>query len=322
MALINIPMQQKRVFISTSTFGKCTPEPLLTLRRAGFDVDLNPLGRQLTEAEIREFLRAKQVIGLIAGTEPLSQDVIYSARNLKVVSRCGIGIDNIDIEALKERRIKLYRTPEGPSLAVAELTLGLMLDALRYISYMNMKIGSGGWEKKMGRLLTGKIVGIVGMGTIGKRLTTLLRPFKCMILAKDLYPDDHFAKENMINYVDLDELLRQSDIVTLHLPFDNETEGLFDTKLFSKMKEEAIFINTSRGKVVDEDALYAALRDSKISHACLDVYRNEPYAGKLKGLNNVTLTCHVGAYAKEARIAMEREAVENILEGFRETGVM
>ena len=123
-------MQSKRVFISTSTFGEYTQEPILKLRGAGFDVDLNPFGRQLTEVEIREFLREKQVIGLIAGTEPLTQDVIYSARNLKVISRCGIGIDNIDIEALKERRIKLYRTPNSPALAVAELTLGLMLDSL------------------------------------------------------------------------------------------------------------------------------------------------------------------------------------------------
>jgi len=276
-------------------------------------IDLNPHGRELKESEIKELLNG--VEGLIAGTEPLTRKVIYSAQNLKVISRCGIGIDNIDLEAMNERGIKLYRTPEGPALAVAELTLGLILDSLRSISYLNRKIRSGGWEKKMGRLFSGKTVGIVGMGTIGKRLTTFLRPFNCKILARDHVTDMEFARENSINYVHLGELLKESDIVTLHLPLDNNTNGLFDRNHFLQMKDGAIFINTSRGKIVDEDDLYDVLREGKLSHACLDVYRDEPYTGKLKELDNVTLTCHVGSYAKEARVKMEEQAVENLLKG-------
>jgi D-3-phosphoglycerate dehydrogenase len=167
----------------------------------------------------------------------------------------------------------------------------------------------------MGRLFTGKTVGIVGMGTIGKRLTALLRPFNCKILARDHVTDLEFARENNINYVHLGELLKESDIVTLHLPLENDTEGLFERNHFLQMKDGAIFINTSRGKIVDEDDLYDVLSDGKIAHACLDVYRNEPYTGKLKKLDNVTLTCHVGSYAKEARMKMEEEAVENLLKG-------
>jgi D-3-phosphoglycerate dehydrogenase len=306
----------KKILISTSSFGKYDKAPLERLINMKCKIDLNPHGRELKESEIKELLNG--VEGLIAGTEPLTRKVIYSAQNLKVISRCGIGIDNIDLEAMNERGIKLYRTPEGPALAVAELTLGFVLDSLRYISYLNRKIRSGGWEKKMGRLFTGKTVGIVGVGTIGKRLATLLRPFNCRILARDHVTDMEFARENNINYVHLDELLKESDIVTLHLPLDNDTKGLFNRNHFLQMKDGAIFINTSRGKIVNEDDLYDVLREGKIAHACLDVYRNEPYTGKLKKLDNVTLTCHVGSYAKEARMKMEEEAVENLLKGLGE----
>ncbi|MAG71493.1 MAG: hypothetical protein CL471_14550 [Acidobacteria bacterium] len=301
------------VLISTSSFGKYDKAPLERLVKMNYKTTLNPYGREMSEGEIKELLGGMDA--LVAGTEPLTRDVILSAKNLKVISRCGVGIDNVNIEAVKEKGIKLYRTPQGPSLAVAELTLGLILDSLRYISCLNRKIRSGGWEKKMGRLFSGKTVGIVGMGSIGKRLTLLLKPFNCRILAKDHVPDIEFAKENKIDYVGLDELLRDSDIVTLHLSLDNDTKGLFSIKLFSQMKKESVFINTSRGLIVNEDALYEVLKKGKIGYACLDVYGNEPYTGRLRELDNITLTCHVGSYAKEARVEMERLAVENLLKG-------
>jgi len=302
-----------KILISTSSFGEYDKTLMEELKGKNLDISLNPFGRQLTEREIKKLL--KDVVGLIAGTEPLTNDVISNARNLKVISRCGIGIDNIDLEAVKKRGIKLYRTPEGPALAVAELTLGFMLDSLRYISYLSRKISSGRWEKKMGRLLTGKAVGIIGMGTIGKKLSNLLRPFNCRILAYDNAPDKKLAEENNFDYVDLDELLRKSDIITIHLPLSDKTIGLFDANVLSKIKDEAILINTSRGKIVDENVLYGALKTGKISYACLDVFREEPYNGKLKELDNVTLTCHVGAYAREVRRDMEKQAVENLLKG-------
>ncbi len=305
----------RTVLISTSSFGKYDKAPLERLVKMNYKITMNPYGREMLEDEIKEMLNG--VDALIAGTEPLTRDVILNAKSLKVISRCGVGIDNVDIEAVKEEDIKLYRTPQGPSLAVAELTLGLILDSLRYISCLSRKIRSGGWEKKMGRLFTGKTVGIVGMGSIGKRLALLLKPFNCRILARDHVPDNEFAKENMIDYVGLDELLRDSDIVTLHLSLDNETKGLFDMNLFSQMKDESVFINTSRGMIVDEDALYEVLKKGKIGYACLDVYGNEPYKGRLRELENVTLTCHIGSYAMEARVEMERQSVENLLKGLK-----
>jgi D-3-phosphoglycerate dehydrogenase len=303
----------ENILISTSSFGRYDEALIEDLMNSELKITFNPYGRELKENEIKELLNG--VEGLIAGTEPLTRDVINSAKDLKVISRCGIGIDNIDIETAKSRGIKLYRTLEGPALAVAELTMGLMIDSLRHISYLSRKIRSGEWEKRMGRLLTGKTVGIVGMGTIGKKLVTLMRSFDCNVLATDHMVDVEFAKENKFEFVEMKELLRDSDIVTLHLPLNNDTKGLFDTNSFMQMKEGAIFINTSRGKIVDENALFEALRCGKIGHACLDVFSNEPYVGKLKELDNVTLTCHVGSYAREARVAMERQAVKNLLKG-------
>ena len=303
----------KKILISTSTFGKYDKTLLGVFKEKEFEIALNPYGRELKESEIKELLN--NVDGLIAGTEPLTRDVIYGAKNLKIISRCGIGIDNIDLEAVNKKGIRLYRTLDEPALAVAELTLGLILDSLRHISYLSNIVRSGGWEKKMGRLFTGKTVGIIGLGTIGKRLTTLLKPFNCEILASDHVPDIEFAKENKVHYVGLEELLRDSDIVTLHLSLDNDTKGLFSIKLFSQMKKESVFINTSRGLIVDEDALYEVLKKGKIGYACLDVYGNEPYTGRLRGLDNITLTCHVGSYAREARVEMEMQAVENLLKG-------
>ena len=304
----------KKILISTSSFGKYDKTPLDALKREKYIISFIPHGRELRESEIMELLNG--VDGLIAGTEPLTRDVIHSAGGLRVISRCGIGIDNVDITAVEEKGIKFYRTPDGPALAVAELALGLILDSLRYISYMDRKIRSCEWEKRMGSLLSEKTVGIVGMGTIGRKLTSLLRPFNCNVLASDHFPDMKYAKENNIDYVSLDELLRVSDVVTAHLPLDNDTKGLFNTNLFMQMKEGAIFINTSRGKIVDEEALFDVLKDGRIGYACLDVFRNEPYTGKLKELDNVTLTCHAGSYAREARVKMESQAVENLIKGF------
>jgi len=308
----------KKIIISTASFGRYDKAPLQMLKKNKFKIALNPYGRQLSEKEIKGLL--VDADGLIAGTEPLTQNVVKSAKNLKVISRCGAGIDNVDLEAVKKRGIQLYRTPDSHALAVAELTLGLMLDSLRYISYLNKKISKGGWEKKMGRLLSGKTIGIIGMGAVGKRLAVLLKPFSCKILARDPAPDGKFAKKNKFDYVSLKQLLNKSDIVTLHLPLTKKTNRFFNAGFFRDMKNGSVFINTSRGKLVDEDALFRALKTGKLSYAALDVFSEEPYKGKLRKLENITLTCHIGAYAKEARELMEKEAVENLLKGLERRG--
>lgn len=307
-----------KILISTSSFAKDSDEPLNILKNNLKDSDeiiLNPHHRKLTPEETKELL--KDIDGLIAGTEKLNKEVLAQANNLKVISRCGAGMDNVDVDFAKEKGIKVFRTPQAPALAVAELTLGLMLDSLRYITFMDKLIRSDRWDKKMGRLLSEKTIGIVGMGSIGKTLIKLLKPFNCKILAYDITPDNNFAEENKILYTDIKNLLMQCDIISVHLSLSAETKNFFNEEKFNLMKKDAVFINTSRGEVVDETALYNSLKENKISFAALDVYNEEPYKGKLKELSNVILSCHVGSYAKEARIKMEIEAVHNLLEGLK-----
>lgn len=301
-----------KIVISTTSFGKEDDAPLKLLNEKGVEVHMNPYCRKLTAKEVRGLIA--DVDGLIAGTEPLTAEVLEHAKRLKVISRCGTGLDNVDLDAAKSLGIQVLRTPEAPAAAVAELALGFMMDALRKISYMDRCIRGGKWEKKMGNLLAEATVGIIGTGFIGRKLAGLLQSFNCKIYGYDVCPDSNFSDKCRVEYLSLDRILSQSDIVSVHLPLTPETRGMFDAALFGTMKKGAIFINTSRAEIVDESALYEALQ-SKLGHACIDVFSKEPYVGELRNVENVTLTCHAGAYAREARSMMEMESAVNVLKG-------
>lgn len=296
-----------KVFISTSSFAKDDNRPLDMLKKAGLEISLNPYGRKLSEDEIRGFLH--DVDYLIAGTEPLIHRVLESAKRLKVISRCGTGLDNVDIKAADKLGIKVYNTPYGPTQSVAELTIGLMIDMLRRISKMDRDIRSGVWEKYTGNLLSEKKVGIIGFGKIGQKVAELLMPFGCEIVCYDIRTED---KELKIKIASLDEILRTSDIISIHV---SSKEQIIGREEFKKIKKGAWIINVSRGGVIDEAELYKALKEGHLSGAALDVFEREPYTGPLKELDNVILTPHIGSYAKEGRINMEIEAVENLLSG-------
>jgi D-3-phosphoglycerate dehydrogenase len=206
--------------------------------------------------------------------------------------------------------IEVINTPFGPTTAVAELTVALILDLLRKVSFMDRTVRSGGWEKIMGSLLSGKNVGIIGFGRIGEKVAALLEPFGCKIMYTDI---TRGAVKNFRN-VPLTELLKKSDIVSIHV---SSKETLISEKELMAMKKSALIVNMSRGEVVDESALYRALKDGHIGGAALDVFNEEPYGGPLKYLDNVVLTPHVGSYALEARIGMEIESVENLLKSLK-----
>jgi D-3-phosphoglycerate dehydrogenase len=294
--------------------------PLETLKKRGFEVAINPFGRKMTEKELIE--RVPEVVGIVAGTEKISEAVISSGPKLKVISRAGIGIDNIDLKAVKKKGILVFNTPDAPTLAVAELALGLMLNLLRRISECDRKIRDGKWKSMMGELLTGKTLGIIGLGRIGKTLVSLTKPFKLKIIANDPIHDIEFARDNNLEFVDKETLISKSDIITLHAPLTDENHHMIGEKELSLMKKRGILINTSRGGIVDEEALFRALSEGWISGAALDTFENEPYEGPLTTLDNIVLTSHVGSYAKEARINMETETVENLLKGLKEKGVL
>ncbi len=304
---------KKQIFISTSTFAQFDPSPLSRLKDMGFDYALNPLGKSVTAEEIVTF--AKDAVGLIAGTEPLSGDVLKQLGSLKVISRCGVGVDNVDLKVAKELGIKVFTTPKGPTIAVAELVVGLILNLLRNVSVMDRQVHQGQWKKSMGVLFSGKNLGIIGLGQIGKAVAKLSQSFG----AKIFYYDPAVSGDEMKNYtsLSLNELLKQSDIVTLHLSSSANTHHLIKEEQFAMMKNGVYLLNCARGGVVSEDALFLAIKSGKVAGAAIDVFEKEPYHGPLQQLEQVILTPHIGSYAKEARIQMEIDAVENLIEGFK-----
>jgi D-3-phosphoglycerate dehydrogenase / 2-oxoglutarate reductase len=303
-----------RVFITTSSFATFSKEPLGLLDKNGISFELNDRGRKLTPNEVGVTLQKYN--GVIAGTELYTKEILSQLPNLKVISRLGVGMDNIDLACAKEQGIKVYKTKTTPALAVAELTLGFILDLLRKINNQNNQLKTGVWKKQMGELFYGKTLGVVGMGNIGKQLVKLLSGFNLNIIAHDLYQDKIFAKENNIQYVKLTDLLKQSDILSLHLNLTADTNKLFDYNIFKKMKRNAILINASRGEIINEADLIKALDEKLIQGAGLDVFENEPYSGPLVNYENVIITPHIGSYAKEIRMQMELEASNNLVEGF------
>jgi len=296
------------VAISTSSFGKESPRPLELLRDAGFEVRANPHGRTLTTDESR--LHLDGVIGLVAGTEKLTGELLRKLPALKCISRVGVGMDSVDQAAAKELGIVVVNTPEAHVDAVAELTLAGLLSLLRKVPTSDASIRSGGFEKPMGRLLGGKTVGLLGFGRVGRRFAQLLSGFGVTLLAYDPQVTTAIAG---VELVDLASLVSRSDVVSLHLPFSAAAKNLIGAPQLAAMKPDAIVVNTSRGGLIDEAALLAFLEANPKAGAYLDCFEKEPYTGPLAKLPNVVSTAHIGSYAREARVRMEVEAVENLL---------
>lgn len=300
-----------KIAISTTSFAEFDDQPLRFLKNTGLEIVLNSYGRKLSGGEVVEL--AADAVGLIAGTEPLDKSVLEKLPLLKVISRCGVGMDNVDLEAAAQLNIKVFNTPFGPTLAVAELTIGLILDLLRKATLMDREMRAGVWKKRMGNLLNDKKVGIIGFGRIGQKTGELLRAFGCKIGYYDSVRIEGLEYLR-IKRLEMDELLKESDIVIVHVSGKYE-KPLLGAKKLDMMKDGAWLVNVARGGAVDEEALFNALKDGHLAGAALDVFKKEPYNGRLKELDNVILTPHIGSYAKEARIEMEMQAVKNLIKG-------
>lgn len=297
------------ILCTTSTFDAPLPH--------GYTLVHNPYGRRLTEPEVAALIEEHRPAGLIAGVEPLTRRVLEAASGLRVVSRCGVGVDSINLEAARELGITVCTTPEAPVPSVAELSVALMLAALRRVPQTDAAIRAGGWPKPAGNLLGGRTVGIVGCGRIGSAVASLVAAFGCRVLGYDPVIEKH----DMCEMVRLDTLLEASDIVTLHAPALETTRRMVNASALSRMKRGAILVNTSRGALVDEAALVQALREDRIAVAALDVFDEEPYAGPLREMPEKTiLTSHIASGAREARARMEAEAVANLVAALAEHG--
>lgn len=299
----------KAILISTSSFNYFEDHVTVDVVAGNYRFQFNPWKRKLTEEEIGKLIEDYDPVGIIAGVEPLTRSVMRKAKTLKVISRCGIGLDSVDLEAAREFGITVMNTPDGPTRPVAELSIGLMISLLRDIHSVNEGIRRGSWDRPMGTLLYGKTVGIIGCGRIGTYVARLLSGFGCNILgydAKDNNDGAHYVR------VDFEELLNQSDLLTLHLSYSDSVHHLMDRTAIRKMKRGAFLINAARGGLVDEKALYEALQSGHLGGAAIDTFEEEPYRGPLRELSNVLLTSHIGSYAKEARMLMEKQAWENL----------
>ena len=302
-----------KIFLAPTTFGHYSYQPIKFLEEYNFEHRANSIARKLLPKEIIELAHSAE--GIIAGTETYSEEVIERLPNLKVISRLGVGMDNIDLKAAKEKGIKVFKTKTTPAPAVAELVLGLMINVSRHISQSDQLIKNGSWKKEMGCLLQGKTLGIIGLGIIGKALIRLVQGFDFTVLAYDRVKDEKFQKEYSVKYSELDTLLKESDIVSLHVNLTDQTVHLINKTRLELMKPDSVLINTSRGEIIDENALFQALEDNQLAGAGLDVFNKEPYDGSLSKLNNVVLTPHIGSYAREIRIQMEIEAAQNLIKG-------
>ena len=222
-------------------------------------------------------------------------------------------IDNIDLECANELGITIKVTPDVATQAVAELTIGLMFDVLRKISFRDREIRKGNWNKEMGYLFRDKKIGIVGLGRIGKTVANLSIALGAKVTATDINPDINWAKKNKVKIVKFNDIFKESNIISIHISSSPNNLSLIGKKELSQMKKGSYLINLSRGGIVDEEALYFALKNKYIAGAAVDVFDQEPYDGKLTSLDNVVLSSHVGSYAKESRLRMEIESVKNLL---------
>lgn len=300
-----------KLVISTSSFDVDNNPHLQHLVKAGMNIVGNSFKRKLTEDEIIKLL-GQDTVGMIAGIEPLTKRVFMSAKSLKVISRCGAGLDNVDLTAAKHQDITVFNTPEAPAQAVAELTMGLMLAALRRICQVDQLLRANKWSRMQGQLLAAQLVGIIGLGHIGRRVAKLCQAFDARVVAHDPYID---PTSHGVESVPLKKLLAEADVISLHLPYGADTHHLLDAKAFACMKPGSIIINAARGGLIDEIALDEALISGHLGMAALDVYEEEPYHGPLIENEKIILTSHIGSLARESRMRMEIEAAENLLEG-------
>jgi len=302
----------EKIFVALSTFVEYGEEPLKLLDQSGIDYSLNELGRRLVREEIVDL--GKGATGIIAGVEPYDAPVLEMLPELKCISRCGVGIDNIDLVLTKEKGIIIRNTPDVVIRPVVELTIAMIFDLMRKLSLHTGRLWRKEWKKSAGNLLAGKTVGILGLGRIGRSVSETLLKLDAEVIGTDIHPDVAWTKKCGVCVVSLDELLAESDILSLHLSVIPGNPFVLGRKEIGLMKEGAWLINVARGSLVDDIALADALKSGRLAGAAMDVFPDEPYNGPLCELNNMVMTPHVATLTKESRVQMEAEAVQNLLD--------
>lgn len=304
-------MTNKRILLATYPFGATGKKPLEFLEQTGWELVFNPHQRRLKPHDVEELLQ--DIDAVVAGTEPYNSETLRNANRLQVISRVGVGLDSVDLEYCRDNNIQVTYTPDAPSQAVAELTVANILNLLRHIHRSDRSVREGVWNRFMGRLVQEATIGIIGVGRIGSRVIRLLEPFGPAILANDTDHNVYGKQMPNTKWCPIEDIVRTADMITFHIPMCAKNHHFVSRSLIAQMKTGALLINTSRGVIVNTEALTDALVQKHLSGAALDVYEDEPYEGLLTRLDNVILTAHIGASTRHSRYLMELGAAEDCI---------
>ncbi|MFW6070651.1 MAG: phosphoglycerate dehydrogenase [bacterium] len=311
------PLSDCHVLVTPTSYGRHDPRLCSDLEELVGKVTYNTTGRPLSSAQLQELLPG--VDGYIAGLDVIDAAALQAADRLQVIARYGVGVDNVDLAAAEAKGVTVTNTPGANAVAVAELTMTLLLLLARPVLDAVAETRAGGWPRTSGLALEGKTVGLIGLGAIGKEVARRLAGFDCCILAYDPAADEAFAADNNVAIVDLERLLQQADFVSLHAPLLPQTRRMVNADFLDRMKEGSFLINTARGELVDEDALYEALVSEHLSGAALDAFDREPPGpdNRLLQLPQVVPTPHMGAHTDGATNNMGRMALQDCLRVLR-----
>ena len=297
-------LKECRLLVTATSYGKHDPGLKALLDERVAEVIYNTTGKPLSSRDLKALLPS--IDGYIAGLDEIDAVALSAADRLKVISRYGVGVDNVDLNAARARGIVVTNTPGANTVSVAELAIGLMLALIRRIPTAVESTRRGDWPRLSGVTLEGKTIGLLGFGAIGRQVAVRLAGFQCRVLAHDPAADEAFAAQHDVTLVPRDTLLAESDLLSLHLPLLPETRALVDGAFLERLKPGAYLINTARGEIVDEAALLAALRGGRLAGAALDAFSEEPPSAThpLLALPQVLVTPHMGAHADSAINAM------------------
>ncbi len=288
-----------------------------SMKRSGLAVDYKP---EIKPSELVSSVKDYEVI-IVRSRTKVTKDVIDAAANAKIIARVGVGLDNVDVKSAEARNIRVINAPEAASIAVAELAIGLMITLARSISRADSETKKGNWMKKdlVGTQLSGKYLGIVGVGNIGRNIGRLAKALRMNLIGYDVIPiSREFVGETGMIVTDLNTLLESSDYITCHVPVTPETVHMFNAERLARMKPTAYLVNTSRGEIIDEKALYQALAAGKLGGAALDVFEVEPPTSKdLLSMPNVVCTPHIGAQTREAQELASTVIAEKVIQILR-----
>jgi len=302
-----------RLLVTPTTYGKYDSRLKSKLKDQVGEVIYSTTGKPLTSVEVAHLLPGMD--GYIAGLDTINSQALETADRLRVISRYGVGVDSVDLQACKDKNIIVTNTPGANTVSVAELSLGMILALARQLPVAMEATRRGQWPRLDGLSLVGKTIAIIGLGAIGKQLVRRLSGFDCHIVAYDPIPDHKYAQENQVQLLSMDEALPQADFVSLHVPLLPETRGLVNEAFITRMKKGSFLVNTSRGELLDEEVVFRALIDEHLSGAALDVFTKEPPGSDnpLLSLPQVIPTPHMGAHTDGAVNAMGWMSLEDCL---------